>query len=83
MKIVQFNLLDNGLKMKALMRYGTFLFKRLTHKHRIYLFQLEGFYVEVVYDKSTCEIDWIDSFESTAMLSEYLDLIDISHLTEA
>ena len=64
------------------MHEGTFLFKRLTEKYRIYLFQFEGFYVEVVYDKNTCEIEWIDCFESTSLLTEYLELIDIFNLID-
>ena len=58
--------------------------KMLAHDDlQMLLFQLDRFYVEVVFKKTTDEAVGARSFENTDELAPYLETIDLSELFEA
>ncbi len=76
----QFQALSEEEKIEATFFRGVYL---ATYSNRIYkkdLYRLEGFYVEIVYHLGTHDIFSICGFEHEAMLTPYLDQIDLSPL---
>lgn len=59
---------------------GAFVAHRLEGEHKIILFQLSAFYVEVYYNIVTKSFGGLRPFESTHQLKPYLEEIDISAL---
>ncbi len=48
----------------------------------IALFQLDGYYVEIFYNKKTNEVGRVKTFRGTELLEPYLRQIDISELCD-
>jgi hypothetical protein len=65
-----------------LSKTGVSIGERKVGPYLIALFQIEGFYVEVFYDKETLQMVKLVSFYSTALLEPYLKTIDISSLLQ-
>ncbi|RYY89609.1 MAG: hypothetical protein EOO15_05750 [Chitinophagaceae bacterium] len=60
---------------------GAFIGKRKKGAQTCVLYQLEGFYVEVVYRLYRRIPDRLNCFRSTSLLDPYLELIDVEYLT--
>ena len=80
MTIYKFNRLDAVNKVDALIHHSVLIDKRTDAGHRILLYQLDSFYVEVYYDIEYNKISKIKSFSSTSLLKAYLLKIDITSL---
>lgn len=61
-------------------REGVLLWERQSKNFRIYLYQLEGFYVELFFFKESGEFATIKPFDNMDELSPYLAEIDVGHL---
>lgn len=59
---------------------GVFLAGRTTRKYFMLLYDIDGFYVEVVYDKESNCIKKFRAFKSTLFLEPYLSQINIQEL---
>lgn len=80
MKIEHFLLLSEETQQELVMKKGSFLLKRTTQDYRIYLYQLFGFYVELVFPKRGGELEWHRAFEDIESLEPYLNKIDVDEL---
>ena len=63
-----------------LCKAGVSIAERKVGPYLIVLFQVDGFYVEVFYDKSSYQMIKLMSFYNTTLLEPYLSDIDITAL---
>ncbi len=64
-----------------LLEHGVFLeMIRQTTKLEVELYALEGFYVEVFFDRKTDEPLYLKAFRNLKLLEPYLTIINIDHL---
>ena len=79
MKMHDFQLLPEQDQIEILYQFGVYIGK---HKQPFYIFlyQLEGFYVEVFYRKYRSHVKHLHCFESTEFLDPYLEQIDVENL---
>lgn len=77
-----FGLLSEERKRKKVLEQAVYLTSRQTHDMSVFLFQLDGFYVEVYFLNDNEEMYSIHSFDDPELLRPYLDRIDIQPLLE-
>ncbi|HSC39529.1 MAG TPA: hypothetical protein VLD19_16710 [Chitinophagaceae bacterium] len=77
MTILQFKRLRELKQLKVVKRSGVFLAERYDSQYRYKLYQVEGFYVELIYTFTDNVMRMMDVFEGTASLDPYLDEIHI------
>jgi hypothetical protein len=80
MRLNEFQQLQENQQVALLYEQGVYIGKRRLGSTVIILYQLEGFYAEVVYRTYRREIRWIDSFSETGRLDPYLAGMDVEHL---
>lgn len=80
MKLSDFILLDVEQKTSALMHEGILVGKRSAGDRMVFLFQLEGFYVESYCNMEEKLIDQFQIHLSINSLSPYLDAISLEDL---
>ena len=80
MKKNEFDVLSMDHKIDQLYRNAVYLSKRKTSNIVVLLFQLEDFYVEIVYTSYRRSIVEIKSFDNTDFLEPYLMSIDVAEL---
>lgn len=80
MMLKEFTLLEYKEKISILYEHGVYIGKRRLGKNIAVLYQLEGFYVELLYRKYRCFIESIHCFTGTARLDPYLTEINVEHL---
>lgn len=78
MNIFEFVTLNNADKAKKTWS-GNFIALRYEHDFKILLYRIDGFWVEVFYDKDSLSIKEFRPFVSRKPLNEYLVNIDINH----
>jgi hypothetical protein len=79
MTLYEFNALDQMRQAEAVWD-GQFIDDREDQDHKILLYQVDSFYVEVYYHKQQNAIKRFRSFCSTDQLQPYLQRIDISRI---
>jgi hypothetical protein len=78
-----YRMLSPALQAEILSEYGVDLqLVRLTAHHEIVLYALDGFYVEVFFDRKTEELLFLKPFNRMKHLDVYLPMIDIEGLFE-
>ena len=78
MTLYQFKLLDLNTQAEILWEKGVLLADRADDKNKFLLYQLDGFYVEVMYNPESNCIEAFKSFISTnEPLMPYLQVIKI------
>lgn len=77
MSLSEFEVLMEGEKVSVLYCRGVYVGKRRTGRLTRLLYQLESFYVEVIYSSYRSCIDTIVCSGSTTMVDPYLDQINI------
>ena len=77
MTLYEFKLLSDREQLDLLQDQGTYIGKRKERALTLLLFQLEGFYIEIWYQKHRFHILRVRCFSSTLLLEPYLDQIDI------
>jgi hypothetical protein len=80
MTLQQFKALSQDRQYRNLLLNGVCITSRDTEDNCILLFQLNGFYVEIYFDKNCDEIIDSRSFKETDELYPYLKNIDISEI---
>ena len=80
MTMFDFQLLTQGEQINILYNEGTYIGKRKHDGLIALLYQVDSFYVEVVYRKYRCFIASIKCSESTMILDPYLEQIDVEYL---
>jgi len=77
MSLYEFNALNEMEQAKAVWD-GMFVADREDEEHRILLYQIDSFYVEVYYHKQDNALKRFRSFSSINQLDPYLDKIDLT-----
>jgi hypothetical protein len=80
MKLSEFILLPEEGKKKEVLRRGSLIGKRNYGDHPVFLFQLDGFYVQVFCSPAGKAIREFRVFKSTGSLSPYLESIALDDL---
>lgn len=80
MKMFDFMILGQTEQVALLYKAGVFSGKIKSGNQVRVLYQLDGFYVEIVYKKYRLYIDSIRCFSSTDELDPYIQLINIEEL---
>ncbi len=75
----QFNKLSEDRQSDVICKKGVLVSVRRTVEHRVLLYQIEGFYVEVFYHPANNVIR-IKSFSCTERLQPYLNQISLNGL---
>lgn len=60
--------------------HGSLLWENESGSKAVYLYQVDGFYVEICCDHAKKEILWIKPFDSPDQLEPYISTIDISEV---
>lgn len=81
MTLYQFNRLDEMEQAEAVWD-AVFVADREDEEHKILLYQIDSFYVEVFYHKEYNMIGRFRSFSSTEQLHPYLDKIKLNYQTK-
>ena len=79
--LYEFNALNEFEKGSVLWNYGVHLSERFENKTGFSLYQINDFYVEVMYNGSINAITRFTSFKTSTKLQLYLDKIDISEIS--
>lgn len=80
MTLKQYKELKPDEQTSFLCKAGVSIAERKVGPYLIVLFQVEGFYVEVFYDKESYQMMKLVSFYNTTLLEPYLANIDIQSL---
>ncbi len=77
MTLYNFYLLTEDEQINLLYEHGVYIGKRKDNNTTTVLYQLDSFYVEIIYKKYRFFIHKINCFTTTEKLSPYLEQIDI------
>lgn len=80
MRMSEYELLSQEEQVTILYQQGIYIGKRKTERLTRLLFQLDSFYVEIVYVFYRLSIHEIHYCESTSILDPYLEQIDVEYL---
>ncbi len=80
MKMYDFQLLPEQDQIEILYQSGVYIGKLREEFSIVLLYQLDTFYVEVVYRKYRSYVKHLHCFESTELLEPYLEQIDVENL---
>ena len=80
MTLYQFNTLDETEQHNAVWNHGVMVGDRVEGEHRVILYQLFSFYVELYYHVKMNVLLRLCSFSNTESLDVYLDQIDLKSL---
>lgn len=80
MTLHEFSELPEEEKVNLLYEHGVYIGKRKLATTFVILYQLEGFYAEVYYQKYRSVIECISCFSGTARLDPYLAQVVVEHL---
>jgi len=76
MTLFEFKLLSEAEQLELLYREGVYIGKRKEKGRTVLLYQVESFYVEVVYKKYRYFVSDIRCTDSTSCLDPYLEQIN-------
>jgi hypothetical protein len=80
MKLLHFQQLTFDEKVHTIYNHGVYIGKRKLDGLTILLYQVAGFYVELVYKKYRNSILKLHCFDSTEFLNPYLDAINLEDI---
>lgn len=80
MTLKQFRSSSNYVQQQMVKHQAVFLLERRSLDWNILLFQLDGFYVEVYYERKAQKVEKIKSFDDVAQLEPYLCKIAVPAL---
>lgn len=80
MTLNEFALLQQKEQIEVLYQYGVYQGKRKLGGKAVVLYQLESFYVELVYRQYRVQVAGVWAFEDTKGIEPYLAQIDIEEL---
>ena len=79
----EYKALRHEEQTSLLCKTGVSIAERKVGPYLIVLFQVDGFYVEVFYDKHSYQMIKLMSFYNTTLLEPYLSDIDVSALLKS
>jgi hypothetical protein len=80
MNLYEFELLSEHEQVEVLYNKGVFLGKRKVGEFSVVLYQVDAFYIEILYKKYRYYINRTRCFTSTKLLDPYLIQVDINDL---
>lgn len=80
MKYEEFKELSEEEQHKVVSRHGVMLRDRLSQSFMIFLYALDGFYIELFFHKANGVFAALKAINSVDDLSPYLEEIDVGHL---
>ncbi|MGN6399674.1 MAG: hypothetical protein ACTHMD_04415 [Flavisolibacter sp.] len=80
MTLNQFRSSSNYVQQQMVKHHAVFLLERRSLDWNILLFQLDGFYVEVYYERKAQKVEKFKSFDDVEQLEPYLRKIDVPAL---
>ena len=80
MTLYEFNMLEMNDQHSAIWENGTHISVRLEGSHKLILYQIFSFYVELYYSIEENKLTRLRSFSSVKCLDPYLPYIDITNL---
>ena len=80
MTLHHFNALDQDKQRWWVLERGVYLSNRKTDDFTVFLFQLDGFYIEIFFHNENDEVYLIKSFANTDELEPYLEEINLFQL---
>ena len=80
MTLYQYKLLNKDEQYKVLWDKGVFIDQRISVSYNFQLYQIEGFYVELKYNREENKIVGLKSFISTEPLEPYLRKIKLDDI---
>jgi hypothetical protein len=80
MRLSDFILMSEDEKKFTVLHRGVLIAKRDHADRKIFLFQLERYYVEAYCNPESKEIEEYQVFEDVSLLTPYLEAIPIEHL---
>jgi hypothetical protein len=80
MKLSDFIVLSEQEKTVTVLHQGVLIGKRTENHQRMFLFQLDEFYVETCCNQSSKAVEGFTAFKNLQLLSPYLDAISIVDL---
>lgn len=80
MKLSEFILLNENEKKLTVLHQGVLIAKRNSYHHMVFLFQLDGYYVETFCNAQNKAIEEYRIFGNTRSLHPYLDAIPLEGL---
>jgi hypothetical protein len=81
MTLYQFNALDETEQHEAVWNHGVMVGERIEDQHRVLLYQLFSFYIELYYHTEYNVLRRLRSFSNTECLDAYIDTLDLGSLT--
>ena len=82
MNVAEFASLDMVARSNAICKKGVYLCGRHIPHYGLFLYAIDGFYVEVYYHQQKRKVTELKSFTDTAYLEPYLQDIDLTALLE-
>jgi hypothetical protein len=80
MTMLEFKLLTQNEQIDLLYAEGIYIGKRKKNDQDLVLYQLESFYVEIIYHEYRKLINKIRCFNSTSLIEPYLEQIFVENL---
>jgi hypothetical protein len=80
MNLYEFEMLTDNEQVDLLYKEGVYLGKRKVGEYSVVLYQVDNFYIEILYKKYRYYISRIRCFTSVKLLDPYLSQIDIVEL---
>lgn len=80
MTLYEYYQLSQREQLDLLYKEGVFLMKRRENDKTMVLYQLESFYIEIIYKKYRSVIQKMRCFHSVDLLTPYLEEIDVDGL---
>lgn len=75
---IEFNSLTKEKQFGLLNNYGLFVGNRLYYNHRVNLYSINGFFVEIHYEPNDNQIDKIESICYETAIKAYSSLINLN-----
>ena len=82
MRLSDFILLSEEEKKGTILHEGVLIAKRDNQNCKLFLFQLNNYYVEMVCNWQSKSVEEFRAFESTSLLHPYIDSIPLNSLLE-
>ena len=80
MKLSEFIVSDEAMMKSTVLHQGVLVAKRKTFEHLVFLFQMDGYYVETWCNMTNKSVDEYRAFQNINLLSPYLEGLDIDDL---
>ena len=80
MTLYEYNMLEKDEQHSTVWENGTHISERIEGPHKLILYQIFSFYVELHYSIEDNKLTKLRSFSSVKCLDPYLPYIDISNL---